>query len=402
LITQNVDKLITHFRPHQDELCGAWQFYRFGEPTYVGASTANVQFVKADWKRYPKNVIALGIGFGPFDEHRCFGGRIPDECCATLVNKRLRPQLDFDGLLGEVLWCDTNGGVSPTQLANLIKAKHRVNNGKNQLGTLRWAYDAFDAIVSGEQDESFDICADWNQFFQAGKFTTRDDIVKKVTLDVIDAFNRQDDFLTEIASVAAFMKPEIRASWLPVAFKIMLRDAELFDEALAEINTKARYDEIPTKDGPEPLCIIETDSEHATAAFSAKAGLAALLITRSSVGHTCVFVSPRSALPTTFLAGMIRMAEYKAWTGRSLPFDKACCEGTLKECPQWHLANRKMLLNGSLTHPDVSPSKLSLDTLVSIASVVYDDKLRRSWIDSYYAEDKKVTSDKESAAVICS
>jgi hypothetical protein len=373
---------VTHVRPHQDELFALWQLSRFGNRIYIGANTAKVVFIKKDWGRYPKDVILVGIGYGNYDEHRSWG-RIANTCAATLVARDLRLEERLEGTLKEVLRCDTKNGVSPTQLANLIKAKHRVNNGANQHGTLRWAYDAFDAIVFGTWDESFDICVAWNEFLDAGGDKHEAHIVERVKNHVLGTSDRLNHLVTEMASIAGMMKPDMRSAWLATAFDVLLRDAELYEQALREVNETGRIVEIETGKNPEPVCVITTDNEHATSAFSERAGLASMLITRNSVGHTGIFISPRSQLPIKYLTAMIRMAEYGSRTGRLLPANGADTDGTLKECPQWHLANSRMLLNGSLTHPEVEASALSLDEIIDIVSSVFVDEKRHAWMREF-------------------
>ena len=365
-----------------DELFALWQLSRFGNRIFIGANTAEVAFVKKDWGRYPKDVIPVGIGYGDYDEHRPWG-RLENTCAATLVARSLGTEDKLKIILAEVLRCDTKNGVSPTQLANLIKAKHRVNNGGNQYGTLRWAYDAFDAITFGTWDGSFDIGVAWNEFLDAGGDKHEAPIIECVMNHIHGTCGRLSRFVTEMASIAGMMKPEMRSAWLATAFNVLLRDAELFKEALCEVNKKGRIVEIETGKNPEPVCVMVTDNEHATSAFSQHAGLASILVTRNSAGQTGIFINPRSQLPIKYLAAMIRMAEYGARTGRLLPSSGADTDGTMKECPQWHLANSRMLLNGSLTHPAVEASALPLDEIVEIVSSVFVDEKRFAWMREF-------------------
>lgn len=381
---ENVSKFVTHTRAHKDELCGLWQFYNFGHRAFQGVSEADVQFIGKDWGRYPKGVIPLGIGFGEFDEHRQ-NGRLPNTCTAMLVARRLGTEKRLEELLAEVLWCDTNAGVKPTRLANLIKAKHRVNHGDNQNDTMRWSFQAFDAIAFGQFDPGFDIRHEWDVFTLQNNLHMGKDVLLKVKRLIVGAHDRREVHLTELASIGARMNQNIRGDWLNKVFRILIRDAQMFDEAVLEIEKKSRTVEFETEKGPEPMCIVQTDNELVSAAFAERTGMAALLVARNSAGHTCVLLSPGSSLPTMFLAAMIRMAEYKKWTGRCLRFEEARCEGTLEACPQWHLASRKVLLNGSLTHPEVSPSKLTLDEIAGIVPYAYNDAKLNIWLRAYYA-----------------
>ena len=287
-------------------------------------------------------------------------------------------------LLGEVLWCDTKPKVFPTQLANLIKAKHRVQSGQMEHGTYRWAFDAFDAIVFGKYDKEFDIRTAWERFCNHGRIVIGSSVGQEVQKQVNQAHDSRNSFVTGLASIAAMMKWEIRSEWLDTTFMVMIRDAELYEQAITEVNEKATVIEIETENAPEPVYLLKTDNEHITkAAVSAKTGKASIVIVRDYDGHTCILANPHRKIMLADLAVMVRMAEYEARTGKKLLFSEADGPGTRSVCPEWHLASGNMLLNGSLTHPDVPTSKLSLEKLGEIASSAFTRTKRDAWIKQY-------------------
>ncbi|MFH1046691.1 MAG: hypothetical protein V1738_00140 [Patescibacteria group bacterium] len=77
--------LVTHHRPHLDDICGMWQFVRF----VPGFADAEFDFISTDHRGNPKEDSAdrlhIGVGRGPFDEHK---GDLND-CATSLVFKHL-------------------------------------------------------------------------------------------------------------------------------------------------------------------------------------------------------------------------------------------------------------------------------------------------------------------------
>ena len=397
---QTVEGFAIHCRGHQDEYCGIWEFLTFGRDIIPIVRNSQIHFLKKDWINYPKSVVPIGIGFGEYDDHRPTG-RLQNTCSALLVGQTLRiaNKPGVNELLGEVLWCDTKPKVFPTQLANLIKAKHRIQSGQMEHGTYRWALDAFDAIVFGKYDEKFDIRAALEQFWHDGKWSMQSSAnyhaAGEVDNQVNQAYDSRNSFVTGLASIAAMMKMEIRSEWLDTAFKVMIRDAELYGQAITEVNEKATVIEVETENGPEPVYLLKTDNEHITkAAVSTKAGKASIVIVRDFDGHTCVLANPHRGMMLADFTVMVRMAEYEARTGKKLLFSEADGPGTRSVCPEWHLAFGNMLLNGSLTHPDVPASNLSLEKLGEIASSAFTRAKRDAWIARYLAAGIEVPLDK--------
>src|SRR3989344_3615266 len=77
--------LITHIRPHLDDICAFWLLRRY-EPA---AAQAPMEFIATDARggAVPEDpgAILVGVGRGEFDEHK---GDV-DDCATTLVLKNL-------------------------------------------------------------------------------------------------------------------------------------------------------------------------------------------------------------------------------------------------------------------------------------------------------------------------
>lgn len=77
--------LVTHIRPHLDDICAMWILKRF-DPAL---KDARMEFIPTDKnggaRRDDENTVCIGVGRGRFDEHK---GDL-DDCSTTLVYKEI-------------------------------------------------------------------------------------------------------------------------------------------------------------------------------------------------------------------------------------------------------------------------------------------------------------------------
>ena len=382
-----IQNVVIHWRPHQDECLALWQARMFGEKVFPAIRAAKVVFLDKELKRTYPDDIYIGVGGGEFDEHRP-DGRLQGTCAALLMAQRLRicEKPGLKELLGEALWCDTESRVFNTQLASLVKAMHRTKGGKDQFGTYVWTAKAFDAIVFGEIDPRCDIRVLWQEYCQAeGVSPQGETAARNVTQFIGASFGRRKSFVTELQHIASCMNHDERYDWLGQAFSMMLQDARMYLEALAEVKERVSSFDIETQFDIEPAYFLESDNEHAGSAMrSALAGKAVVTVVRNSSGLTQISANPnREGVDLVGCCQLIRMAEYKVRTGQKLSRAKSEGLGTTVECPVWHMPHSHSLLNGSLSHPYVEPSKLTMDELSDIILHSFTAKLREEWMDRY-------------------
>lgn len=89
-----ITEIVTHGSPvHFDELLGLLLLRQYGEERFPGVETAEFRTIMEGETREElldrKDVLLLGIGDGPFDEHPLPEIELKQECCATLVAKAL-------------------------------------------------------------------------------------------------------------------------------------------------------------------------------------------------------------------------------------------------------------------------------------------------------------------------
>ncbi len=373
--------IMVHTRPHLDEIVGVVLLQRFAGKAFPGADSARVIFADKLWA--VAGTIYVGVGGGEFDEHRP-DGRLQDTCAAILVAQRLRilNKPNIEGLLHETLWADTQPEVFATQLANLIKTMHRVKNGKDQFGTYLWATAAIDALIYGKFDKGYDLGEAWSLYLKGKNIDPKK--VDEITKMIASSYGRRSNFLTEFASIAAHMILEERIKWVPATFDLMIKDNAGFQGAVEELTSKGNFEEVPWQNKTEPMVSITSDNEYLNrAAASVKAGQVTILIVRNTNGLTQIFVNPKKGIDLSEFARMVRMSEYHRRTGDKLSVDRAWGQGTVREVPQWHFPNPNTLLNGSLTHPDVEPSKLPLEEVAALMKAAVCPRARQTWFRDY-------------------
>jgi hypothetical protein len=127
------NEIVTHERPHLDEIVAIWLLRRFGETRFPGVSQAKVSYTTTG-RRGPdakeseaQGILMLGIGGGRFDEHPTLdNGRKAEECCATLVARELGVLDDpsLQKILKFVKSRDLEGNSTPFDLSYLVKLLH--------------------------------------------------------------------------------------------------------------------------------------------------------------------------------------------------------------------------------------------------------------------------------------
>ena len=149
--------IVTHHRPHLDEIVSIWILRKFGESTFPGVSTAKVEYwstggatidgrTPEEWEA--DGYILIGVGRGRFDEH-CDTTQIAErqngECAATLVAKALGVYEDpaLEGILKYTLSNDSKGSSGPFEIASIVQVMH-ARSPENPSEAVDWVLRAID------------------------------------------------------------------------------------------------------------------------------------------------------------------------------------------------------------------------------------------------------------------
>ena len=153
----NISRIVTHLKPHLDEIVAIWMLWRWGKEKYPGVDQAAVEYWSGgkspdnrsaeEWEA--DGFLLVGVGGGRFDEHR--NGQASPECAATLVAKDLG--LDDDPALAKILAfthrIDTRGGSQPFDLFSLTKLVFQHVEDPEEAFT--WAIMALDAKYAEQE-----------------------------------------------------------------------------------------------------------------------------------------------------------------------------------------------------------------------------------------------------------
>jgi hypothetical protein len=173
-VTVTIKKIVTHVRPHLDEIMGIWMLIKFGEYLFSGIGNAMVEF----WDSLPEGktpgqlekegVLLIGIGGGRFDEHPTLNAeRKQDVCTTSLVAQALGLADDpaLKGLLEFVRVRDLTLSGNAYDLHALIKTFYAA--GRDDQMVWGWAFLALSAIY----DQSISFFEEAGTDFQAATVT---------------------------------------------------------------------------------------------------------------------------------------------------------------------------------------------------------------------------------------
>ncbi len=293
--------LVTHERPHFDEIVAFWLLRKFGETIFLGISTAKVVFWATgggtpdgrsaeEWER--DGFLPIGIGGGRFDEHPSTGnGRKEGECAATLVAKAIgvheNPALEL--LLKYVLDNDTKGAGHPMDIAHLATLLYQLYP-DNPEKVMEW-----------------------------------------VTEGIETKYREQLDF------------------WIGTREEYE-RVAETEEIACLEDRTLQ-------------MVTVVSDSEQMNK-FARFQG-AAVVIQKRSTGNVQIFTNKKFGLVLEDVAQMLRLAEQEAkGEVVTTEWHELATEGKVPGAEEWFFHEKlQALLNGSSTAKDVPPTSLPLEVI---------------------------------------
>ena len=304
--------ILTHERPHVDEIVAIWLLRKFGEQRFPGVGTATVSFTSirrlAEAGLKPEDyeargTLLLGIGGGRFDEHPTLEqDRKTGDCATTLVAKELGVSDDpsLAKILRFVRAADVDGNASPFDISYVVKLLH-AKHPDDPHRVIEWALVAIEA-----------------------------------------KYQEQLRFFTVV-------KPEFDA--------------------------KARVEEITVGKKRLRIVTIDSDEDGIHKyARSEYGGRAAVVIQRRSTGNVAVFGNKQAGVDLREAAKLIRLAEREA-KGLKLAADdeRLLAEGYAPGAEEWFYHRQgQMLLNGSLTQADVPATRLSLDRIAELVKTGVD------------------------------
>ena len=301
--------IVTHEKPHLDEIFAIWLLRTFGEEQFPGVSKAKVNYWTSGGtspdglsaEQYLQDgIILVGVGGGCFDEHSTSAtARKEGECTATLVAKALGIDEDpaLDKLLRFVVQEDLKGSTSAFNLASMVKVMHQHYDPKK---VFEWTVLAIEAKYLEQL-----------QFWT----TTRGEFMR-------------------ISRVEEIQGPGDRGV-VVVSFK-----------------------------SDDPLMNKFARSSHGANA--------AVVVQKNSSGNVQVFTNKRFGLKLFDVARMLRLEEQRLKGGILQTTDamELTKEGVVPGCEEWYFHHEmQSIMNGSLTAKDVPRTRLSFERIVEIVHI---------------------------------
>lgn len=359
-----IKKVVTHFRPHADELVARMilREFREGEEKFPGIKEASTEFLsngklpdEKTWQDFPDTVF-LGVGGGPFDEHATDKKeRTENEVCATLVAKYLGVEnvRALQKILFFVKREDLEGIKVKNELPMIIKFLHQAYK-ENPEEVARWTELAYKAYFEEEKKNTENLS---DEEFEIYKKTW-----EPLTLESATKLLREHkDF----------------SWWKKFVDDAMLFRERQFEEAKFEFRQRGKTEKIIASDGkPVVVSFVESDNEEMNK-FVRSIG-SHVVVQKNSRGNYAVMTDRKRGVNLSYAFMLLRMAEEHY---RALPIQKDETllqkEGYLEGEPFWYLFHTKdMGFNGSLTTKDIEPTKIPENKVFEIIKEGLKQKIK--------------------------
>ncbi len=309
-------KIIVHLKAHLDEFVACWLILRFGLKRWYWPENElpTVLFVAdadeaARKYRGRTDTVLIGIGGGLFDEHRA-DGRLAGTCATDLVANALEisRRRTLQTILEETRKADTRSGQRPFELGTLLKVAQ-----KRRRLTPALAAELFDFVCSRMDDYLDEAKEEWERcpavFEQAGRIET----VRGITVASVQS---------DLTAMPRWLRNERGAA-----------------------------------------IVIQRNSKGQIVIFSQK-GSAATAFMAPIAREVLIQKTTRSGAGVDELARRLEAFEeiVKSGRGRDLP-----------GLSTWYFhIEAGSLLNGSETHPHVTPTKITLDEMAVLVKTVIE------------------------------
>lgn len=353
-------RVISHFRPHLDEITAACLASWFG----------NMDFVK----RFCKDMtLELGIGIGIFNEHHQEGREDQKEKINKILLEIYGDKVDLISNIDEecraTIMARVLGIYKAPRLKRLLNfVRNNDNKGIKQKNDIAHLFKVMNELWPSEQEEN----VEW--LIEA--------IVLKLKKD-----NQNGDFTIE--RIMQVKKTErVRFSfftakeWIGRAEKAQEENQSAFERAVEELNGLVKTRQAKTrrffleKTFVKIVAFQSDKTRSMSAARWHKGQNADVIIKKNSRGQAAIWVNRKKGLKIQEVAGVVRLAEQeKEGVVIINDWQQLRQNGSIGGDDKLFLyVETDSLLNGSLTHPDVDPLLLSLDELMFLVWIALDPK----------------------------
>jgi hypothetical protein len=319
--------------------------------------------------------------------------RIPGECATTLVAKYLgistRPELKQ--LIEDVLYFDTHGGCSPTQMPELVKVMHRFDS-KNEQRMMVWALTAINAIISQEKFHYAAMASEktlidlFKSETEKGFFADDPRARQNMFNRIHDSMKRKDLCSAQLAHVVEAlyrlpMDPKEIEGWMDLALNAMNADQLDFWEQVDLLKKKSSIEVRALLGSQEcSLGLMVCSGDNQNLSKAARYLKNQLVLVRKPSGNVQIFTDTNiEGLNLANAARMIRFLELPKEKKGPADWRDLGCEGRHADVGNWHYFKKgEMLFNGSNTHK-LPPTEISNQALVEILKYAFHPRYLAKW-----------------------
>lgn len=372
--------IATHTSPDPDAIAAIWLLVR-----YLGLKLKNVSFwfmegQNTELTTLIHNMVSVDRGFGPMDHHSWGLGQ---QTSTSLVAKKLKIKDNlFVDLLLKIIADSDLRGISPSfGLAYILKCVQR-NKDMSDEEKVILGLRVISALESFCKNDVNRNNAYANSLI---KSLLPMGIIPKQISDYQNQlknpkFVRDLDFVEIILGEESLNDKKQAEELAAILIKVVYKDSIFYYEAQGQLNTAIK---VTMK---EHLIIAQTtdNTKFNTAARSENASIA---IQRQTNSSTQIYFNNQKNIEDSMigcLVSVIRLEELLI-QDRPIPPKDLRALGTIKEIPEWYFFKAengpgRFILNGSLTTPDVPPSRISLETLVFLTGLVIKFWPKFNWV----------------------
>ena len=353
-----ITEIVTHFRPHADELVALMLLKDFkeGEEKFPGVSNAKISFLSTGGlpegktaSNFPDKIF-LGIGGGIFDEHRTdIKEREEDETCTTLVSKYLG--LDKDLGLERIIYFvkedDLHGSKVKDGLSVMIKFLHSCY--KDDVEKIyKWVETSY--FAEYKKDKNFIESIKDNSNFENLYF----DYKSKWKAPTYES----SLLCLESENYSGLVE------WKSFMEKALKYQDDQYKDALKKFDTEAKKETFIIHDGKKiTLAVITSDNEEMNKASRTRATDVTVIF--NSRGNVGIFTYHKKNINLTKVFVLLRMAEqYYSGVIKIKDEKELSQEGIVGGIPWYLISARNAGYNGSLTTKDIEPTKIPKDKII--------------------------------------
>ncbi|MBD3311131.1 MAG: hypothetical protein GF349_01375 [Candidatus Magasanikbacteria bacterium] len=399
----NIHTVVMHVRPHLDELLAFFLAGCYGYDIFHGIIDAKIEFWgtgillpggKTADELEKEGYLLIGIGGGRFDEHK-EGGR-NGKCAASLMAEFLgiSHYPEIKRLIEYAQQSDAFGDKDKFAFASIIKTAQR--NHKDPKEVVDWVYDILadymdcmlgkniavqpgpdlnDIIFGYLDSEKIDLSSQGNPedligtLLEISKVRPEYRLLAQYMGSLSSRSEDTFDLLTMVEWIRRTRPDEVVEEMEIYLNAYMAEQYDFHYHAETEIKNFGTWYNFDSKIGRIKALVVQSDLQ-AVNAYARWRHRAGLIVQQNSTGNVQIYTNRKNRVDLRDIMAILRVEEMSCKggsLGETPDWDYIRQEGSIEEVPNWYFENRPgWILNGSLSHPGVEPTRINLERLVRL------------------------------------